>query len=40
MTPATTDKLASTAVYQNAYWGLKASVIIAGHKKKMVTRGQ
>jgi len=40
MTPATTDKLASTAVYQNVYWGLKASVIISGHKKKMVTQGQ
>jgi hypothetical protein len=39
-TPATTDKLASTAVYQNAYWGLKASVIIGGGKKKMFKRGQ
>lgn len=41
-TLATTDKVASTVIYPNAYWGLKASVIIGGGKmkKKMVSAGQ
>jgi hypothetical protein len=39
-TPATSDKVASTVAYQNAYWGLKASVIFGGGKKRIVPAGQ